>query len=127
MPSHTFHVVQAFEDRDGGIVPVGTESLPICRLRPCVGCPACAEPTSVSSPGHELAILNSATGIPPGAEYGISQQVENEGGLAQLLIRFRQAVCLLGQDFDEPTGRLKMKKDSPPGEDRRAIQAIRIG
>jgi hypothetical protein len=55
------------------------------------------------------------------------QQVENEGGLAQLLIRFRQAVCLLGQDFDDPTGRLKMKKDSPPGEDRRAIQAIRIG
>jgi hypothetical protein len=45
------------------------------------------------------------------AEYGISERLENQGGLEQLLVQFRQAVRLLGQDFDEPTGRLKMKKD----------------
>ena len=56
MPAHTFHVVQAFEDRDGGIVPVGTESLPIRRLRPRVGCPA-------APPGQEQMIANSATRI----------------------------------------------------------------
>jgi hypothetical protein len=40
MPSHTLHVVQAFEQRDGGIVPLE----PICRrigpqtgLRRCCG------------------------------------------------------------------------------------------
>jgi hypothetical protein len=62
------------------------------------------------------------------AEYGISERLEDQGGPEQLLVQFRQAVFLLSQDFDGPTGRLKMKKDSPPGgEDRRAIQAIRIG
>jgi hypothetical protein len=36
--------------------------------------PGLRKPTSASSPGHELAIPNSATGIPPGAEYGISSK-----------------------------------------------------
>ena len=44
MPTHTFHVLQAVEERDGGIVPVEPKACPSCRLRPCVGCPACANP-----------------------------------------------------------------------------------
>jgi hypothetical protein len=28
MPSHTLHVVQAFEERDGGIVPVEPKACP---------------------------------------------------------------------------------------------------
>ena len=47
MPTHTFHVFQAVEERDGGIVPVETESLPVRRLRPRVGCPACADHVGV--------------------------------------------------------------------------------
>jgi hypothetical protein len=50
MPAHPFHDVQAFEERDGGIVYVESGSLPICRLRPRVGWP----------------IPNSVTGVPPG-------------------------------------------------------------
>jgi hypothetical protein len=48
--------LQAVEARDGGVVSVEPESLPICRLRPCVGCPACAD--------HVGVIARARTGDP---------------------------------------------------------------
>ena len=65
MPSHTLHVVQAFEQRDGGIVPVEPKACPSAGSARALAA-RLAPTTSASSPGHERAILNSATGIPPG-------------------------------------------------------------
>ena len=54
--------LQAVEERDGGLVSVEPES-PILQAPPVRWLPGLRKPTSVSSPGHELAIPNSATGI----------------------------------------------------------------
>jgi hypothetical protein len=56
MPSHTLHVVQAFEERDGGIVPLNRKHAPPL-LPPVRWRLGLRRPTSVSSLGHGRAIL----------------------------------------------------------------------
>ena len=44
MPPHTLHVVQAFEQRDGGIVPLEPKACPLRGVRPRPGEPTRRDP-----------------------------------------------------------------------------------
>jgi hypothetical protein len=69
MSSHTLHVVQAFEDRDGGIVPVEPKACPAAGSARALAA-RLASTASASSPGHERAILNSATEVRRSSWFG---------------------------------------------------------
>jgi hypothetical protein len=61
MPAHTFHVVQAFEQRDGGIVPLESKACPSAGSARALAA-RLAPTTSVSSPGQERASMRRIRG-----------------------------------------------------------------